>query len=107
ALCGKQTQTMTKNIIYAIISAIILYLAWPPIPYTSILLLIGLFPLLIAIDNIHQSTYKNKGRKVFLLSGLTFLTWNTASIYWIWNASPEGAIVAYLLGALLMTLSFF
>ncbi len=98
---------MAKNILYALVSAIIMWLAWPPIPYTAILLLIGLFPLLVAVENIHYADTAKKGRKVFLLSGLTFLTWNTASIYWIWNASPEGAIVAYLLGALLMTLAFF
>jgi apolipoprotein N-acyltransferase len=97
---------MKKNILYALISAIILWLAWPPLPFASPLLLIGFLPLLIAIENIHASELKNKGRKVFLLSGLTFLIWNTACIYWIWNASPEGAIVAYILGALLMTLSF-
>lgn len=98
---------MKKNILYALISAVILWLAWPPLPFASPLLLIGFFPLLLAIENIHLSDFKNKGRKVFLLSGLTFLTWNTACIYWIWNASPEGAVVAYTLGALLMTLAFF
>ncbi|WP_026905255.1 apolipoprotein N-acyltransferase [Pedobacter glucosidilyticus] len=97
---------MKKHIQYALISALILFIAWPPIPYTSLLLLIGFFPLLVAIENIHNSDAQQKGRKVFLTAGLSFLLWNTASIYWIWNASPEGSIVAYLLGALLMTLSF-
>lgn len=98
---------MKKNILYALISALILWLAWPPIPYTSILLLIGFLPLLLAIENIQFSNVNNKGRKVFLLASLTFLVWNTSCIYWIWNASPEGSIVAFILGALLMTLSFF
>ncbi|WP_353134609.1 apolipoprotein N-acyltransferase [Pseudopedobacter sp.] len=98
---------MTKNILYALISSILLWLAWPPTPYTSPILLFGFLPLLIAIENIFQSNWKNKGRKVFGVAGLCFLTWNTACIYWIWNASPEGSIVAYILGALLMTLSFY
>lgn len=98
---------MTKNILYALISSILLWLAWPPTPYTSPILLFGFLPLLIAIENIFQSNWKNKGRKVFGIAGLCFLIWNTACIYWIWNASPEGSIVAYVLGALLMTVAFY
>lgn len=98
---------MKKNILYALLSAFLLWFAWPPSVVASPLLFIALFPLLAAIEKIHHSPEINKGRKVFLISGLTFLLWNTACIYWIWNASPEGAIVAYILGALLMTISFY
>src|SRR5690606_13223772 len=98
---------MVKNILYALATSFLLWLAWPPISYTSPVLLFALLPILIAIENIHQSNQGNKGRKVFGVTGITFLIWNTTSIYWIWNASPEGSFVAYFLGALLMTLSFY
>lgn len=61
------------------------------------------------------SEASKKGRKVFLVAGLCFLTWNTASIYWVFNAmnAVMPAFVAFLislipfgLGALLMTLAF-
>ena len=106
----------SKNtVLLALLSAFILWLAWPPIPYTSPLLLIGLVPLLIAIDQIKNGNSLKKGKKVFLTAGLTFLLWNTACIYWVYNAisADNNAIVAFLvslipfgLGALLMTFAF-
>jgi len=98
----------------AILSAFLLWLAWPPMPFTTPLLLIGLVPLLIAIDHIAGSNFKKAGKRVFLTAGLTFLTWNTAAIYWVYNAisaynNPIVAIpvslIPYGLGALLMTFS--
>lgn len=92
-----------------------MWLAWPPIPYTTPLLLIGLVPLLIALRQIQESTLLRKGKRIFLIAGLTFLTWNTASIYWVYNAisavnTPFVAflvsLIPYGLGALLMTFAF-
>ncbi|HMI04160.1 MAG TPA: apolipoprotein N-acyltransferase [Pedobacter sp.] len=99
----------------ALTSAFILWLAWPPIPYTTLLLLIGLVPLLIALARIQEGDLVKKGRRVFLTAGLTFLIWNTASIYWVYNAisavnDPVPAffvsLIPFGLGALLMTFAF-
>lgn len=106
---------MKSNIQLALLSAFLLWLAWPPIPYTSPLLLIAFVPLLFAIENVIESTSTQKGKKIFLLAGLTSLIWNTASIYWVFNAmnAVMPAYVALLislipfgLAALLMTLAF-
>lgn len=99
----------------ALTSAFILWLAWPPIPYTTPLLLVGLVPLLIALARIQESDLVKKGRRVFLTAGLTFLIWNTASIYWVYNAisavnDPVPAffvsLIPFGLGGLLMTFAF-
>jgi apolipoprotein N-acyltransferase len=99
----------------ALSSAFLMWLAWPPIPYTAPLLLIGMVPLLIAIKQISGSEKEKKGKRVFLTAGLTFLLWNTACIYWVYNAisAYNNAFVAFLislipygLGALLMTFAF-
>jgi len=99
----------------ALSSAFLMWLAWPPIPYTAPLLLIGMVPLLIAIQQISSSEKEKKGKRVFLTAGLTFLLWNTACIYWVYNAisAYNNAFVAFLislipygLGALLMTFAF-
>ncbi|WP_432712866.1 apolipoprotein N-acyltransferase [Pedobacter sp.] len=99
----------------AILSAFLMWLAWPPMPYTTPLLLVGLVPLLIAIDQIKNSNVVKKGKHIFLTAGITFLVWNTASIYWVYNAisADNNFIVAFLvslipygLGALLMTFAF-
>jgi apolipoprotein N-acyltransferase len=106
---------MKRQIWLALLSAVLLWLAWPPFSFTSPILLIAFLPLLIALDEIEQSDLKKKGRKVFLMSGLTFLIWNTASIYWVFNslnavmdvfAASMLSIIPFGLGAFLMTLSF-
>jgi apolipoprotein N-acyltransferase len=47
---------MKKNIFLSILSGLLLWIAWPPTPYTSFLLFIGFVPMLVAIENIIQST---------------------------------------------------
>lgn len=106
---------MRKNIVLSLLSAFLLWLAWPPIPYTSILLLVAFVPLLFAIENIITSSSVKKGKDVFLIAGLTSLVWNTASIYWVFNAMnavmPSAvailiSLIPFGLAALLMTLAF-
>jgi apolipoprotein N-acyltransferase len=113
----RQHLKMNKKQTYllALFSAFLLWLAWPPMPFTTPLLLIALVPLFIALDAIAGNTIKKQGKKIFLTAGLTFLVWNTASIYWVYNAisaynGPAVALpvslIPYGLGALLMTFAF-
>jgi apolipoprotein N-acyltransferase len=104
-----------QTYLLALFSAFLLWLAWPPMPFTTPLLLIALVPLFIALDAIASNTIKKQGKRIFLTAGLTFLVWNTASIYWVYNAisAYNGPLVAipvslipYGLGALLMTFAF-
>lgn len=104
-----------QSLLLALLSAFILWLAWPPHTFAAPLLLIGLVPLFIALDKIILTGGKKTGKKVFLTAGLTFLVWNTACIYWVYNAisAYNGPLVAipvslipFGLGALLMTFSF-
>ncbi len=103
----------------ALLSALLMWLAWPPHIVAAPLLFIGLVPLLIALDQIISRGEKKTGKKVFLTAGLTFLVWNTASIYWVFNAinsfstgflstviSLLVSLIPYGLGALLMTFAF-
>lgn len=92
-----------------------MWLGWPPVPYTSPILLVAFVPLLFALEQVIKSPSKHKGKQVFLLAGLTSLIWNTACIYWVYNAisavmPPFFAIfislIPFGLGALLMTLVF-
>jgi len=55
-------------------------------PYTGLLLLVGFVPLLLAVEQIMRGNYSHKGRKVFWTAFLTGFVWNTASIYWVFNA---------------------
>lgn len=76
-------------------------------------------PLFIALESISNTDIKKRGKRFFLIAGLTFLIWNTASVYWVYNAISAyntgfiGTVVSFLvslipyaLGALLMTFAF-
>ncbi|ASU32931.1 apolipoprotein N-acyltransferase [Mucilaginibacter xinganensis] len=101
---------MKKNILLAILSGLMLWIAWPPMPYTTFFLFIGFVPMLVAIENIIRSNYTRKGKKIFGTAFLGFFVWNTLSIYWVYNAlKMVGEFVAlpisfipYSLGPLLM-----
>lgn len=106
---------MRNNYLLATLSAILLWLAWPPIPYSSFLLFIGFVPLLFAVEKVMRSDLKNKGRKIFSLAFVTGFIWNTASIYWVYNAmhaylnaatSLMISLIPFTLAPLLMALVF-
>ena len=105
---------MKKNFLLAVFSGLLLWLAWPPLQYTSFLLFFGLVPMLIAIENIIQEQHTRRGNKVFKTAFLGFVIWNTLSIYWVYNAlKAVGEIVAipvslipFCLGPLLMACAF-
>lgn len=106
---------MRNNYILALLSAFLLWLAWPPIPYTDILLFLAFVPLLFAIEHVIRGDFKQKGKKIFTLAFITGVVWNTASIYWVYNslnaylsavASFLIALIPFCLAPLLMALAF-
>ena len=102
---------MKKSIILSILSGLLLWIAWPPTPYTTFLLFIGFVPMLIAMEDIIQSNTTKKGKKIFNITFLGFFIWNTLCIYWVYNSLKTiGPLVAipislipYSLGPLLMS----
>ncbi|MGY3213471.1 apolipoprotein N-acyltransferase [Mucilaginibacter sp. HD30] len=105
---------MKKNILLSIFSGLMLWLAWPPTHYTTFFLFFGMVPMLVAVENIIQSTSTKKGTKIFEVTFLGFFVWNTLSIYWVYNSIKfVGELVAvpislipYSLGPLLMASAF-
>jgi len=101
---------MKKNLPLAVLSGLLLWIAWPPTPYTTFLLFIGFVPMLLAMENIIQSTSAKKGKLIFNTAFIGFFVWNTASVYWVYNALKQVGNVAaipvtlipYSLGPLLM-----
>lgn len=106
---------MKRNYLLALLSAFLLWLAWPPIPYSALILLVALVPILEATENIIQSKASKKGKRIFNTAFLCFFTWNTVSIYWVFNSLNSAmpgwlasliSLIPFGLGASLMTLSF-
>ncbi|MEO7211952.1 apolipoprotein N-acyltransferase [Mucilaginibacter sp.] len=102
---------MKKNISLSISSGLLLWIAWPPTPYTTFILFLGFVPMLLAMENIIQSTSAKKGKQIFNTTFLGFFVWNTLCVYWVYNALKIiGPVVAlpvtlipYALGPLLMS----
>ena len=89
-----------SNIILAILSGGLLTAAWPTWGVVP-LIFVGLVPLLLIEDR----AARGEGGKVYLLSFLAFLIWNTASTWWVWNATPA-AVMAWALNAIFMATVF-
>ncbi|MBC7916032.1 MAG: apolipoprotein N-acyltransferase [Pyrinomonadaceae bacterium] len=106
---------MRNNYLLGLSTAFLAWLAWPPMPYTSVLFLIAFVPLLWAVENIILSDVKKKGKKIFSLAFFTFVIWNISCIFWVFNSlnavmsAPVAVLVSLIpfgLGALLMTIAF-
>ncbi|MEO6851098.1 MAG: apolipoprotein N-acyltransferase, partial [Mucilaginibacter sp.] len=86
---------MKKNIFLSILSGLLLWIAWPPTPYSTFLLFIGFVPMLVAMENIIGSSTAKKGKKIFGVTFIGFFIWNSFSIYWVYNALKMiGAVAA-------------
>ncbi len=88
----------------AVISSVLLWLAWPSIDF-SILLFVGMVPLLFVEDQFQKSP--QAAGKLYLgviYTGL--LLWNTFTTYWVMKATIGGGLLALVANAALMTIPF-
>ncbi|QLE00425.1 apolipoprotein N-acyltransferase [Galbibacter sp. BG1] len=96
---------MKKSILLAILSGLLLALAWPTYG-VPLLAFIGFVPLLLAEKSIRESQLKRKGAKVFFTAYITFIIWNSITTWWIWYSTPFGMFFALAVNSLLMTIVF-
>jgi apolipoprotein N-acyltransferase len=85
------------HLLLAIAGAVLLTAAWPTSPLT-LLIFIAWIPLLWI-----ESTVPG-GRRFFGFTYLIMFTWNVATTWWVWNASPPGAAAAFFANSLIMCL---
>lgn len=87
----------------AILSGLLMLFSFPFTGSLFPLAFIAWVPLLLL-----EATYA-KRRSLALLpqSYLTFLIYNTGTTWWVYNASPDGAYMAFLCNSLLMMLAFY
>ncbi len=93
-----------KHLLLALLSGFLLAIAWPTYGI-SLFVFVAWVPLLL-VEYQLRSMGKACKRKVFLLSYLSFLLWNTLTTWWIWNSTVVGALFALLVNSLLMSLVF-
>ncbi|MEY4876669.1 MAG: hypothetical protein RL708_1818 [Bacteroidota bacterium] len=82
------------------VSGFLLWLGFPMNDFTPIMF-VALVPLLLSLEQLRNSP--NKAWLRFANTYFTFLIWNIASTWWVWNASAGGATAAIILNALLQS----
>jgi apolipoprotein N-acyltransferase len=68
------------------------------------LLHVAFVPLLMLEYKLETGKAKRKGLKFFGYSYLALLIWNVSTTWWVYNASPGGAVFAFFANAFLMTI---
>jgi len=82
-------------------SALLLWLGWPVKPF-SFLLFIGFVPLFLLEEHYAQTGIKRAALKYFSMLYLALMIWNISTTWWVWLASPAGAVAMLILNTLLM-----
>ena len=88
--------------ILAFASGLLLASAWLGGP--GLILLIAFIPLLYIDDFFLQNRHRYRSVVYWGYSLITFLIWNAASTWWIWYATPVGALFAIIVNSFLMSL---
>ena len=86
--------TAIHRMLLVLLSVALLSLGWLGI--TGLTLLVAFIPLLILSENLSDST--RDFWRMFGWATLTFMLWNAATIWWVWNATPIGPIAAGIAG---------
>ncbi|MBC8173429.1 MAG: apolipoprotein N-acyltransferase [Chitinophagales bacterium] len=87
------------------LSALLLWLAWPPLPFT-LLIFTGFIPLLINQQKIAEIYKVKTGLKIWIADYIGLLIWNICTTWWVCNSTVVGGAFAILTNALLMTIPF-
>ena len=103
-LLYKANLNFYKNLGLAAGTAILLWLSWPPLPFTG-LLFVGFVPLLY-LEELNTQNPKKSFRQFLGWTYLSLLAWNSLVTYWVMYASIGGGIMALVADAFLMTIPF-
>ena len=91
-----------KLIALAALSGVLLSLAW--LGVSGFVLCFAFIPLLFINNYFVQNRNANTSYVFWLYSFVTFAFWNTLSTWWIWKATPAGAVFAIVVNTFLMSL---
>jgi len=97
--------TKSRLIYLSILSGLLLAPAWYEFG-TGLILLFAFIPLLFIEDYLYERRSEHRPHKAFLYAFITFFTWNLATTWWLWNATPAGMFAAFIINTLLMSLTF-
>jgi apolipoprotein N-acyltransferase len=87
---------MLKNLGLSLLSAFLLWLAWPESNFTF-LLFFAFIPLLFLERNLTSSLSKKASLQLFLYSFLSFGLWNLLTLLWLFNAHWSAVLAAIII----------
>lgn len=90
----------------SLLGGLLLSAAWPAKGFAP-LLFIGFIPFLFIEDYILKHRAEYKKISVFTMVFPGFLLWNILTTWWIWNSTDFGAILAWVLNAIMMSLAMY
>lgn len=109
---------MWRSVLLSFISGLLLAISWPTNGFAGFLF-IAFVPLLIIEHQFTSAPFKRKALRIFFLSFISFIIWNSLSYFWLSHAMPQSnataqeiqqAWIAYLfpviVNSLLMSLVF-
>lgn len=88
----------------SLLSGILMVLSFPYTGSLTPLVFVSWIPLLLVEDSIHRNGYRP--RKLFIHAYLTFFIYNIGTTWWVYYASAEGSIMAFVLNSLIMAIVF-
>ncbi len=97
--------TKSRLIYLSVLSGLLLVPAWYEFG-TGLILLFAFIPLLFVEDFLYEKKAEHRPHKIILYAGIGFLTWNAGATWWLWNASPAGMFLAFIINTMLMTIIF-
>jgi apolipoprotein N-acyltransferase len=83
----------------AVLSSLLLYLAWPTLPFFPFILF-AFVPLLYINEQLGTEKLKLRLFASYIYTALALF--NIFTTWWVWNSTPPGALFAMLVNALLM-----
>ncbi len=92
-----------KRIILSVFSGLLLTPAWFEWGH-GLILLVALIPLLFIEDYLSENKTVYRSGTFFLYSSLAFLVWNTATTWWIFNATAVGVVLAIFINTLMWSI---
>lgn len=88
----------------SILSGLLMVLSFPFTGSLSPLAFVAWVPLLLVENQVFSRKFRSG--KVFVHAYISFLIFNVGATWWIWNASPGGAVFAFVLNSLIMAVVF-
>ncbi|MBR7169774.1 MAG: apolipoprotein N-acyltransferase, partial [Alistipes sp.] len=92
----------TKRLMAMLLSVVLLSAGW--LGLSGMGLFVALVPLLWMSHTIENS--RRGWWSMFGWATLTFMLWNVATVWWIWNATPVGPIAATIASTALNLMAF-